>query len=80
MEIEEAIQVFNKYYTKEEFGDMCKMKKFDGSETDTIKKHQFRAELLQKKAREVKDDDERKVLYQAADCYNNLYIIEFNNK
>ena len=43
MEIERAYEVLEQNYTKNELENLYRTKKFDNSETDTIRKHKYKA-------------------------------------
>ena len=45
---------------------MYRNKKYDGSETDTIRQHEYNAELLMKKVIETNNEEERTKLRSAA--------------
>ena len=72
MEIEEANEILNQYYSREDLRNIRNAKGFDASETDTIRMHKYIGELLRRKASEVKDDVEAKKLSDAARCFEKM--------
>lgn len=79
MEIEKAYEVLYEYFSKRELQNMYREKGFDGSETDTIRKHKYNEELLNEKARSVNDEEEQKKLRWAASAFRNLVEKEHYN-
>jgi len=59
MDITEAYEVLDKYFPRWKLQQLYQHKKFDGSGTDTVKKHRFHGELLCQEARKIKDEDEK---------------------
>ena len=55
-------------------------KKYDGSETDTIRQHEYNAELLMKKVIETNNEEERTKLRSAAATFKNLAMGEWCNR
>lgn len=80
MEIEKAYEVLREYYSQTELDSLYRNKKFDGSESDTIKKHEYNANLLAKKARETKDEEKRQELWSAENTFLNLARKESYNR
>ena len=74
MEIERAYEVLEQNYTKNELGNLYRTKKFDNSETDTIRKHKYNGELLRGKASNVQE------LLDAANCFEELARTEERNR
>lgn len=66
MEILDALDVLNKYYSHSELQSLYNLQKFDGSETDTNKKLRYNAKLLRDKALEVCEKHEQERIYAAA--------------
>ena len=50
MDIIKANEVLNRYFSKRDLVNIYRAKGFDGSETDTIRKHKYNGELLIKEA------------------------------
>ena len=73
MDITEAYEVLDKYFPRWKLQQLYQHKKFDGSGTDTVKKHRFHGELLCQEARKIKDEDEKNRVYAAAKAFENLY-------
>lgn len=74
MEILEAYKILHEYYPENTLESLYREKKFDNSETDTIKKHEFHASLLGEKAFSIKHDaKEQKRLREAATAFRKLY-------
>lgn len=74
MEILEAYKILHEYYPENTLESLYREKKFDNSETDTIKKHEFHASLLGEKAFNIKHDaKEQKRLREAATAFRKLY-------
>ena len=80
MEIERAYEVLEQNYTKNELENLYRTKKFDNSETDTIRKHKYNGELLRGKASNVQDDDKKQELLDAANCFEELARTEERNR
>ena len=55
-------------------------KQYDGSETDTIRQHEYNAELLMKKVIETNNEEERTKLRSAAATFKNLAMGEWCNR
>lgn len=79
MEIEEAFAVLREYYTDNEREYLYRNKKYDRSETDTIRQHEYNAELLMKKVIETNNEEERTKLRSAAETFKNLAMEEWCN-
>ena len=78
MDITEAYDILNKYYSEDMLKILYRDKKFDSSGTDTIEKYKFHAELLRKESRKVQDINEAKLLNSAAKIFDQLYDKEFS--
>lgn len=80
MDIERANEILNQYYSNERLREIRRAKGFDASETDTIRMHEYIAELLRKEASSTNDDEEAKNLIDAARCFEELAKTEWRNK
>ena len=59
---------------------MYRNKKYDGSEKDTIRQHEYNAELLMKKVIETNNEEERTKLRSATATFKNLAMGEWCNR
>ncbi len=74
MEILEAYEILHEYYPENTLENLYRGEKLDNSGTDTIKKHEFHANLLGEKASNIKHDaKEQKRLREAATAFRKLY-------
>ena len=73
MDISEAYEILHKYFPKPILQGLYRQKKFDGSGTDTVKKHKYHGELLNREARNIKNADEQSKVYAAAKEFEKLY-------
>lgn len=80
MDIMKAFALLNEYYPKRELENIYRNKKFDGSESDTIEKHKYNAELLREKAEEIHDEEKKQDLWEAARAFVDLAQEEWCNK
>ena len=80
MEILDAYKVLDEYYPQNVLKDLYRTKKYDNSETDTIKKHLYHAELLRGEAKKSHDKEKQSRLNEAADAFEKLYHKEFLNR
>lgn len=78
MDITEAYEVLDKYFPRWKLQQLYQHKKFDGSGTDTVKKHRFHGELLSQEAIKIKDEDEKNRVYAAAKAFEKLYNEEWH--
>lgn len=69
MEITEAYQVLEEYYTKSDLRFIYIKEKFDGSEYDSYKKLDYNAKLLREIARKTSDKEEQRRCFAAADTF-----------
>ena len=71
MDIKEAYEVLEKYYPNDVLRTMYRKKKFDGSETDSIQKLGYNAELLMEKWASATSEEERHRISAAAEVFRN---------
>ena len=69
MDIKEAYEVLNRYYPRDVLQKLYRKKKFDGSETDSIRELEYNAELLRDKCLSATNDGEKNRLCEAADAF-----------
>lgn len=79
MDITKAYEILNRYYPKNQLQMLCQNKKFDGSETDSIRKLHYYAELLKQEAHKMKDDG-KVDLYSAAEVFESLAVEQEYNR
>lgn len=80
MDVKDAYVVLEECYPHNILQQLYRLKKFDGSETDTIEKHRYHARLLSKRAFEESDPAKKERLHAAADVFEKLYRKEFHAK
>lgn len=79
MDITEAYNLLYKYYSYEKLNTLYKKKGFEGSETDTINKYKYNAELLRNVLPKGNNDENRSISL-AAELFDNLYEKEKWNR
>lgn len=81
MDISDAYKVLNECYSKYDLRNLYREKGLDNSETDTIRKHLYHAQLLRDCAKNFYNNvEKRNRLDKAADTFQELYYKESCNR
>ena len=79
MDIKSAYDILYRYFTKIELRGLYRKKGFDASESDTIRKHEYNAELLNELYFRIEDESEKENIASAAKVFRNLADEEWVN-
>lgn len=79
MDIKSAYDILYRYFTKTELRGLYRKKGFDASESDTIRKHEYNAELLNELYFRIEDESEKENIASAAKVFRNLAAEEWVN-
>ena len=79
MDIKSAYDILYRYFTKTELRGLYRKKDFDASESDTIRKHEYNAELLNELYFRIEDESEKENIASAAKVFRNLADEEWVN-
>ena len=81
MDISDAYKVLNECYSKYDLRNLYREKGLDNSETDTIRKHLYHAQLLRDYAKKFCNNEvKQKRLYEATGVFEELYSKESCNQ
>lgn len=79
MDIKSAYDILYRYFTKTELRGLYRKKGFDASESDTIRKHEYNAELLNELYFRIEDESEKENIASAAKVFRDLADEEWVN-
>ena len=79
MDIKSAYDILYRYFTETELKGLYRKKGFDASESDTIRKHEYNAELLNELYFRIEDESEKENIASAAKVFRNLADEEWVN-
>lgn len=79
MDIKSAYDILYRYFTKTELRGLYRKKGFDASESDTIRKHEYNAELLNELYFRIEDESEKENIASTAKVFRNLADEEWVN-
>lgn len=79
MDIKSAYDILYRYFTKTELRGLYRKKGFDASESDTIRKDEYNAELLNELYFRIEDESEKENIASAAKVFRNLADEEWVN-